>query len=64
MYYFQRLLWYWVGLINAGFFDGWVPQTPTPIKNAGGNSAGGTDGHDNMPPYRVSVFVQKIAENY
>ena len=31
---------------------------------AGGNSAGRTDGHDNMPPYRVSVFVQKIAENY
>ena len=31
---------------------------------AGGNAGGGTDGHDNMPPYRVSVFVQKIAENY
>lgn len=44
--------------------EGWLPVNPTPIKNAGGNSAGGTDGHDNMPPYRVSVFVQKIAENY
>ena len=44
--------------------EGWKAQTPTPVKNAGGNSAGGTDGHDNMPPYRVSVFVQKIAENY
>ena len=31
---------------------------------AGGNAGGGTDGHDNMPPYIVSVFVQKIAENY
>lgn len=44
--------------------EGWKAQTPTPVKNAGGNSAGGTDGHDNMPPYIVSVFVQKIAENY
>jgi microcystin-dependent protein len=30
----------------------------------GGNSAGGTDGHDNCQPYIVGVFIQKIAENY
>lgn len=52
-------------LYNTGRSDeGWLPVNPTPIKNAGGNSAGGTDAHDNCQPYIVGVFVQKITENY